>query len=220
MDAVSPPVNKIQWYEKPLIMPLRDIVKEYREAKNPKKQIDILADLNHTKSCRIAWLLARCGEEVDKTKLPRKSRNADAPDLDLIWRDTPLGVEAAQINMERKHRIMEEKTMNKEADTGCPVEAKENPLAWVETALESEVPAGECQKNEDVVKEVALPEEEKCVERVTVPDKVCPVKRGNLAEMITAEFWQIYLSHTFRPVNDADVAAMLTLANIAERLAE
>lgn len=220
MDAVSPPVNKIQWYEKPLIMPLRDIIKEYREAKNPKKQIDILADLNHTRSCRIAWLLDRCGETVDKVKLPRRSRDADAPDFDMIWRDTPLGAEAAQINMERKHRIMEEKTMNKDADTGCPVETEEKPLAWGEAALESEVPAEECPKNEDVVKEVALPEEEKCVERVTVPDKVCPVKRGNLAEMITAEFWQIYLSHTFRPVNDADVAAMLTLANIAERLTE
>ena len=201
-------------------MPLRDIIKEYREAKNPKKQIDILADLNHTKPCRIAWILDRCGELVDKTKLPRKGRNADAPDLDLIWRDTPVGTEAAQINMERKHRITEEKTMNKQTDTGCPVETEENPLAWVETALESEVPAEECPKNEDVVKEMALPEEEKCVERVTVSDKVCPVKRGNLAEMITAEFWQIYLSHTFRPVNDADVAAMLTLANIAERLTE
>lgn len=220
MDAVSPPVNKIQWYEKPLTMSLRDIVKEYREAKHPKKQIDILADLNHTKPCRIAWILDRCGEAVDKTKLPRKGRNADAPDLDMIWRYTPIGTEAAQINMERKHRIVEKKTMNKEPDTGCPVETEENPLAWVEAALESEVSAEECSENEDVVKEMALPEEEKCVERVTVPDKVCPVKRGNLAEMITAEFWQIYLSHTFRPVNDADVAAMLTLANIAERLTE
>ena len=68
MDAVSPPVNKIQWYEKPLIMPLRDIIKEYREAKNPKKQIDILADLNHTRSCRIAWLLDRCGDCVHALK--------------------------------------------------------------------------------------------------------------------------------------------------------
>lgn len=201
-------------------MPLRDIIKEYREAKNPKKQIDILADLNHTKPCRIAWILDRCGELVDKTKLPRKGRNEDAPDLDMIWKYTPIGAEAMQINAERKRRIMEEKTMNKETDAGCPVETEENPLSWVEVALESEVPAENVRKNEDVVKEVALPEEEKCVERVTVPDKVCPVQRGNLAEMITAEFWQIYLSHTFRPVNDADVAAMLTLANIAERLTE
>ena len=220
MDAVSPPVNKIQWYEKPLIMPLRDIVKEYREAKNPKKQIDILADLNHTKSCRIAWLLDRCGEDVDKVKLPRRSQRDGAPDLDMIWRDTPLGAEAAQINMERKHRIMEEKKMYIEADAECPVETEENSLALVEKALESEVSAEECPKNEEVIDEVALPEEEKGVERVTVPDKVCPMKHGNLAEMITAEFWQIYLSHTFRPVNDADVAAMLTLANIAERLTE
>lgn len=218
MDAVSPPVNKIQWYEKPLIMPLRDIVKEYREAKNSKKQIDILADLNHTKSCRIAWLLARCGETVDVVKLPRKPQKADAPDLASIWAATPEGNEAQDIYLERKK--MEEGKMHRETDTECPLETEENSLAWVEKALESEVSAEECPKNEEVIDEVALPEEEKCVERVAVPDKVCPVKHGNLAEMITAEFWQIYLSHTFRPINDADVAAMLTLANIAERLAE
>lgn len=220
MDAVSPPVNKIQWYEKPLIMPLRDIVKEYREAKNPKKQVDILADLNHTKSCRIAWLLDRCGEDVDKVKLPRRSQRDGAPDLDMICRDTPLGVEAAQINMERKHRIMEEKKMYRETDTECPVKTEENSLAWVEKALESEVSAEECPKNEKVIDEVALPEEGKYTERVVDPDKVCPMKRGNLAELITAEFWQIYLSHTFHPVDEKDVVEMLTLANIAERLTE
>lgn len=213
MDAVSPPVNKIQWYEKPLTMSLRDIVKEYREAKHPKKQIDILADLNHTKPCRIAWILDRCGEAVDKTKLPRKGRNADAPDLDMIWRYTPIGTEAAQINMERKHRIMEEKTMNKETDAGCPVETKENPLAWVEAALESEVPAEECQKNEDVVKEVALPPE-----REARSDKERAADKTALELMITAEFWQVYLSHTGFPVDASDVYKMLELSAIAKGL--
>lgn len=212
MDAVSPPVNKIQWYEKPLTMSLRDIVKEYREAKHPKKQIDILADLNHTKPCRIAWILDRCGEAVDKTKLPRKGRNADAPDLDMIWRDTPLGAEAAQINMERKHRIMEGKTMNKETDTGCPVEAKENPLAWVESALESEVSAEECSENEDVVKEVALPPERGEIVKERATDKTA------LELMITAEFWRVYLSHRGGPIDTSDVYKMLELSAIAKGL--
>lgn len=212
MDAVSPPVNKIQWYEKPLTMSLRDIVKEYREAKNPKKQIDILADLNHTKGCRIAWLLDRCGETVDKVKLPRRPRDADAPDLDLIWRDTPLGVEAAQINMERKHRIMEEKTMNKETDTGCPVEMEENPLAWVEAALENEVPSENVRKNEDVVKEMGLPGPSEL-------DKPCPEKVG-MEYLIAAEFWQIYLAHKFAPINEYDVCRMLKLAEVAREMTE
>jgi hypothetical protein len=194
-------------------MPLRDIIKEYREAKNPKKQIDILADLNHTEGCRIAWLLDRCGEAVDKVKLPRKSRDANAPDLDMIWRDTPLGVEAAQINMERKHRIMEEKTMNKETDTGCPVEAEENPLAWVEKALESEVSTEECPKNEDVVKEVALPPE-----REARSDKERATDKTALELMITAEFWQVYLSHTGFPIDASDVYKMLELSAIAKGL--
>lgn len=205
--------EKVEWYEKPLTMSLRDIVKEYREAKSPKKQIDILADLNHTKGCRIAWLLDRCGEEVDKVKLPRRSRGADAPDLDMIWRDTPLGAEAAQINMERKHRIMEEKTMNKETDTGCPVETEENPLAWVEAALESEVSAEECSGNEDVVKEVALPPE-----REARSIKKRDADKTALELMITAEFWQVYLSHTGFPVDPSDVYKMLELSAIAKGL--
>lgn len=213
MAVSSPPPVKMKWYDKPLTMQLRDIVKEYREAKSPKKQIDILADLNHTKPCRIAWILDRCGESVDKTKLPRKSRNADALDLDLIWRDTPIGAEAAQINMERKHRITEEKTMNKQPDTGCPVETEENPLAWVEAALESEVPAEECPKNEDVVKEMALPSER---EAGSVKER--DVDKTALELMITAEFWQVYLSHRGGPIDTSDVYKMLELSAIAKGL--
>lgn len=218
-----PPVNKIQWYEKPLTMSLRDIVKEYREAKNQKKQIDILADLNHTKGCRIAWLLDRCGEDVDKVKLPRKSRDANAPDLDRIWRDTPLGAEAAQINMERKHRIMEEKTMCEEKSAECadniekavwtaPNDAlKESLAAFGNAAREM---GNNLAKSFERIGEINVNAHE---ENETVSGEI---KEVSLDKLITAEFWQIYLSHTFRPVNDADVAAMLTLANIAERLAE
>lgn len=209
MDAISPPVNKIQWYEKPLIMPLRDIIKEYREAKNPKKQIDILADLNHTKPCRIAWLLARCGETVDVVKLPRKPQKADAPDLASIWVDTPEGNEAQDIYLERKK--MEEGKMHREADAECPVETEENSLAWVEKALESEASAEECPKNEDVVKEVALPPE-----REARSVKECATDKTALELMITAEFWQVYLSRTGMPIDESDVYRMLELSAIAK----
>lgn len=186
-------------------MPVRDIVKEYREAKAPKKQIDILADLNHTKPCRIAWILDRCGETVDKTKLPRKSRNADAPDLDLIWRDTPIGAEAAQINAERKRRIMEEKAYIEH-------HAGEIPVVSDEIVAETEPAVTE-------VTEVTVAESEPLAKEV-VAETVRPASDTPLAELITAEFWQIYLSHTFRPVNEVDVRAMLMLADVAKGLME
>ena len=235
MDAVPPPVKKIQWYEKPLMMPLRDIIKEYREAKDQKKQIDILADLNHTKPCRIAWLLARCGETVDKVKLPRKSQNADAPDLALIWRDTPLGAEAAQINTERKHKIMEEKAMHiEEAGTECPAETEENTLAWVEKALECEVPAEECPKNEGVVKEVALPEGGKAeIDGMTLcregfleaPPGMDDHKTNvspNYQHDVTAQLWDVYLSRrrSVKALDTNDVRLMLKLAEVAGEMAE
>lgn len=233
MDAVSPPVNKIQWYEKPLIMPLRDIIKEYREAKNPKKQVDILADLNHTKSCRIAWLLDRCGEDVDKVKLPRRSQRDGAPDLDMIWRDTPLGAEAVQINMERKHRIMEEKKMYIKADAECPVETEENSLAWVEKALESEVLAEECPKNEDVVKEMALPKGKKAeIDGMTLYQKgflefppVMDDHKTNVSPNyqydVTAQLWDVYLSRrrSVKALDTNDVRLMLKLAEVAREMA-
>ena len=225
MDVITPPVRKIQWYDKPLMMPVRDIIKEYREAKDPKKQIDILADLNHTKPCRIAWLLDRCGEVVDKVKLPRKSQNADAPDLASIWVATPEGNEAWEIRLERKR--MEKEAMHiEEAGTECPAETEENTLAWVEKALECEVPAEECPKNEGVVKEVALPEGKSVTESVKSvaepseePDKPCPARLG-MEKLITAEFWQIYLSHKFAPINEQDVCRMLNLAEVAKEMLE
>ena len=224
MDAVSPPVNKIQWYEKPLVMPLRDIVKEYREAKYPKKEIDILADLNHTKPCRIAWLLDRCGEVVDKVKLPRKPQKADAPDFALIWRDTPLGAEAAQINAERKHRIMEEKAMRiEEAGNGCPADVGYIPDVTDENAevfAENSAIADENSAIADeVVKEAALPEGKIVTGRVAVPNTAYPEKVG-MEYLITAEFWQIYLAHKFAPLNEHDICRMLKLAEVAREMVE
>lgn len=232
MDAVSPPVNKIQWYEKPLIMPLRDIVKDYREAKNPKKQIDILADLNHTKPCRIAWLLARCGETVDVVKLPRKPQKADAPDLASIWVATPEGNEAQDIYLERKK--MEEGKMHRETDTECPVKTEENSLAWGEKALESEVSAEECPKNEDVVKEMALPKGKKAeIDGMTLYQKgflefppVMDDHKTNVSPNyqydVTAQLWDVYLSRrrSVKALDTNDVRLMLKLAEVAREMAE
>lgn len=90
------------WFERPLMMPIADIIKDYREAKSPKKQIDILADLNHTKPSRIAWILNRCGEEVDKYKMPREGRFKDTSMNPIpAWEASEIAQECDRIRAER-----------------------------------------------------------------------------------------------------------------------
>ncbi len=91
----------MMWYEKPLAMRVAEICKEYREAKNPDKQIDILADLNDTKSTRIAWILARAGYDVPYRRLPRAPRVENGVDLDVLWSGYPEALEADAIRAER-----------------------------------------------------------------------------------------------------------------------
>ncbi len=91
----------MMWYEKPLTMSVAEICKEYREAKNPDKQIDILADLNDTKSTRIAWILTRAGYDVPYRRLPRAPRVEDGVDLEVIWSGYPEALEADAIRAER-----------------------------------------------------------------------------------------------------------------------
>lgn len=49
-----------------------DIAKEYREAKDPKKQIEILADYNKTTKSAIVDILRACGEKVPGNYGPKK----------------------------------------------------------------------------------------------------------------------------------------------------
>lgn len=56
------PTSDNEYAELNLPMPVGDICKEYREAKSTVKQIPILADLNHTTSAVIAWLVLLGGE--------------------------------------------------------------------------------------------------------------------------------------------------------------
>ena len=57
-----------------------DILKEYREAKDRRAQIQILADLNACSRGEIVDFLVKCGEEVDKRLLPRKREGGAAAD--------------------------------------------------------------------------------------------------------------------------------------------
>ena len=58
-----------------------EIVNSYRTAKDQKKQLQVLADLNAVTITDIAAILTANGEKVDKRWLPRvkKSKPEDAP---------------------------------------------------------------------------------------------------------------------------------------------
>ena len=65
----------------PLQMDELEIVNSYRTAKDQKKQLQVLAELNAVSIAFIADILTANGEKVDKRWLPRakKSKPEDAP---------------------------------------------------------------------------------------------------------------------------------------------
>lgn len=105
-------MGQVNWYEKPLQMSVADICKEYREAKEHDKQIKILAELNDTQTTRIAYLLARAGENVEYRYLPRAPRTPDGVDLNEVWDKSPETAEADAVRAARAEL------------TGSPVEKK------------------------------------------------------------------------------------------------
>ncbi len=109
------------WYDIPLAMSIPDIIKNYREAKSPAKQIDILADLNDTKPCRIAWILKRAGCEVKTNKLPRPARNPETIDYVALWEQS----EDARICDE--YKILKENEIMNEVPETMPAETAAEP---------------------------------------------------------------------------------------------
>ena len=77
--------NGIAWATKALALPIDVIVAEYRQAKNPEKMIDILADRCDVNPCRIAWILNRCGMTVPVKKMPRALRSENSFDYVAHW---------------------------------------------------------------------------------------------------------------------------------------
>lgn len=82
------------WYNVSLVMPVGDMVTEYRLAKYKGKQIDIMADINDTKPVRIAWLLAQAGCVVAANRLPTPgSRWVE------VWEKSAEAKEAREIKL-------------------------------------------------------------------------------------------------------------------------
>ena len=86
-------------------MDLETIDMMYREAKDRKKQIDIIADMNETEPAYIALLLQRMGNDVHQHKMPRAPRTEGAVDKRKEFEMSGYG-EAADHFRERKYRPM------------------------------------------------------------------------------------------------------------------
>lgn len=93
------------WDRRELVVPIDVMVHEYRLAKDPNKQIDILAEQNSTKPCRIAWLLYRCGCAVDVKKMPRALRNEESFDYVAFWEQSPDAVVCERIRMQMERNL-------------------------------------------------------------------------------------------------------------------
>ena len=85
------------WATKELAIPIDVMVHEYRLAKNKEEQIDILADQCGTKTCRIAWILDRCGLDVNPKKKPRELRNEGSFDYVAHWQNSADAVACDRI---------------------------------------------------------------------------------------------------------------------------
>ena len=120
-------MGQVNWYEKPLQMSVADICKEYREAMHHEKQIKILAELNDTQTTRIAYLLARAGENVEYRYLPRAPRTPDGVDLNEVWDKSPEAAEADAVRAARAELTgapVEKKPVEKKPVEKKPVEKK------------------------------------------------------------------------------------------------
>lgn len=111
-DAMSKRRSRVKdgqtWYNIPLCMSVPDIAKNYREAKRPAEQINILADMNDTLPCRIAWLLKRCGCEVPGKKLPRPPRKDDTIDYVALWEQSDDARIADEYRTKKENEAMNE----------------------------------------------------------------------------------------------------------------
>lgn len=124
------------WYDIPLSMSIPDIVKNYREAKHPVKQIDILADMNETNPSRIAWLLKRAGCDVPAKKLPRVNSKSNTPDYVALWEQSE---DARKCDEYRESKILEENEIMSEClivEVPRKTEPRQNP----------EIPAADVQQ--------------------------------------------------------------------------
>lgn len=206
------------WHKKELPIAIDVMVTEYRQARDKKRQIDILADQCGTKPCRIAWILDRCGLAVDPKKMPRALRGENSFDYVAHWESSMDAVICDRIRERFRELAGEEIAKLREIVEKEP----EMVEMWIEGNETETVPA-EAEPEEEAEAETSRQEKWKDpadLRREILTDAaVCVCSDRNLMYGepednfgVIAAMWSAYLGY---PVTAADVAAMMILFKVA-----
>lgn len=206
------------WHTKELPLEIDVMVTEYRQARDKKRQIDILADQCGTKPCRIAWILDRCGLAVDPKKMPRALRGENSFDYVAHWESSMDAVICDRIRERFRELAGEEIAKLREIVEKEP----EMVEMWIEGNETETVPA-EAEPEEEAEAETSRQEKWKDpadLRREILTDAaVCVCSDRNLMYGepednfgVIAAMWSAYLGY---PVTAADVAAMMILFKVA-----
>ena len=90
-----------------MMMTNEEIVREFRQAKFPPKQISIIADQNQCTRREIAEILLAAGENVPRQFLPRQPKPEPEPEPSLP--PAPEGAGEYQDENEKEEKSMEER---------------------------------------------------------------------------------------------------------------
>lgn len=207
------------WDTKELAIPIDVMVHEYRLAKNKEEQIDILADQCGTKTCRIAWILDRCGLDVNPKKKPRALRNEGSFDYVAHWQNSADAVACDRIREQMQELAAEAVEKLKEIVEKEP----EMVEMWMDGTGTETVPKEAVEAENVNVREGRYIEvQETPVDRrrgILTDAAVCVCSDRNLMYGepednfdVIAAMWSAYLG---MQVTAADVAAMMILFKVA-----
>lgn len=224
------------WATKELPLRIDLMVSEYRQARDKKAQIDILAEQCGTQPCRIAWILDRCGLAVDPKKMPRALRGENSFDyvanwengMDAVICDRILerhrelaGEEIAKLRetVEKEPEMVEMWMEGNETET-VPAEDEPEAAAEAETAEAEPEAAAEAETAEAETERPEKWKDPADLRREILTDAaVCVCSDRNLMYGepednfdVIAAMWSAYLG---MPVTGADVAAMMILFKVA-----
>lgn len=215
------------WATKELPLRIDLMVTEYREARDKKAQIDILAEQCGTQPCRIAWILDRCGLAVDPKKLPRALRGENSFDYVAHWESSVDAVICDRI-LKRHQELAGEAVEKLKETVEKEPEMVEMWLGGADTETvpaESEVAEAEVENPVEMEKEEKPAKAEKWKDpadlrrEILTDAAVCVCSDRNLMYGgpednfdVIAAMWSAYLG---MPVTAADVAAMMILFKVA-----
>lgn len=216
---------EIRWATKPLALPIDWIVTEYRQAKDPKKIIDILADQCSTKPCRIAWILNRCGMTVPVDKMPRALRSEKSFDYVAYWETS----EDAAIcdRLAEQMRAAQSMPGFDEPEVTVPEMIKPYPAGAVEPGKTGCAEEKETEREgETVAAERMFETDSQFIKRVTeeygVPDDDLAEEDPPETEDLIAGLWEVFLQYRAKigkgALSVADVLFMQALARDAREM--